>query len=190
MKKFFCLVAATVLLLSFAACNPVPDAKDTLTGTPEEILALLKETVDIGMTFDDEITPESMVSTPQIALGLTDEQFAQFVESAYEAKAMITTMAQRTAVVKCKDAAAAVQVKELVAEGFDSNQWICVFPDQSVVVESGSYVMLAVGTVETTNALAEAFKTLSGGNTGSPDVFFTFDGEGGGGFGGGELILP
>jgi len=191
MKKLLCIIAAATLLLIIAACNTTPGAKDTLTGMPGEIIAQLKETVELGMTFDDEITPDSTVSTPQIALGLTDEQFAQFVESAYEAKAMILTAAQRTAVVKCKDAAAATQVKKLIAEGFDSHQWICVFPDQSVVVESGSYVLLAVGQVETTNALVEAFKSISGGNTGSPDVFFTFDGEAGGGFGieGGEGSL-
>ena len=191
MKKIVCLLAAAALLLAFAACNTASGAKDTLTGTPEEVMAQLKESVDLGMTFDDEITPDSAVSTPQMALGLTDAQFAELVESAFEAKAMILTAAQRTAVVKCRDAAAAARVKKLIAEGFDSHQWICVFPEQSVVVESGSYVLLAVGTVETTNALAEAFKSLSGGNTGSPDVFFTFDDEGGGfEFGGGELILP
>jgi len=191
MKKLLCFVTAAALLLVFAACSPTPGAKGTLTGTPEEILAQLKGTVDLGMTFDDEITADSAVSTPQIALGLTDAQFAALVESAFEAKAAIMTMAQRTAVVKCKDAAAAAQVKKLIAEGFDSNQWICVFPEQSVVVESGSYVLLAVGTAETTDALAEAFKSISDGNTGSPDVFFTFDGEAGGGFGfeGGGLEL-
>ena len=185
MKKAFCIAAAAVLLLAFTACSPASGGKDTLTGTPEDVLAQLKEAVDLGMTFDDEITPESAASNPQSALGLTDAQFAELVESAYEAKAMMMTAAQRTAVVKCKDAAAAAQVKKLIAEGFDSNQWICVFPEQSVVVESGSYVLLAVGTVETTNALVEAFKAISDGNTGSPDVFFTFDG----GEGGGEPIF-
>jgi len=188
MKKLLSIVAAATLLLAFAACTPASGEKDTLTGTPEELLAQLKEAVDLGMTFDDEISPDSAVSIPQIALGLTDAQFEQYVQSAYEAKAMILTAAQRTAVVKCKDAAAAAQVKKLIAEGFDSHQWICVFPDQSVVVESGSYVLLAVGEAETTNALVEAFKALSGGNTGSPDVFFAFDGESGGEFGGGFEI--
>jgi len=191
MKKRLCIIAAAVLLLALTACNTTSGAKDTLTSPPEEILAQLKETVNLGMTFDDEITSGSAVSNPQGALGLTDAQFAQFVESAYEAKAMINTAAQRTAVVKCKDAVAAAQVKKLIAEGFDSNQWICVFPQQSVVVESGSYVLLAVGIVETTDALVEAFKTLSDGNTGSPDIFFTFDDAGGDiEFGGGEMILP
>jgi len=139
------------------------------------------------MTLDDEITAEKA----QYVLGLTEAQFEEYVESAYEAAAAIATFAQSNVVVKCKDSAAAVQVKKLIAAGFDSNKWICVFPEQSIVVESGSYVLLAVGTAETTNALAEAFKSLSDGNTGNPDVFFTFDGEAGGDidFGGGDLIL-
>ena len=196
MKKLLCIIAATVLALTLAACGTVPGAQDTLTGTPGEIMTQLKETVDLGMTFDDEVTADKA----QYVLGLTEAQFGEFVESAYEAAAAIATFAQSNVVIKCKDANAAIEVKKLIAEGFDSHKWICVFPEQSAVVESGSYVLLAVGTVETTNALVEAFKALSGGNTGSPDVFFTFDGEAGGDIdfgggegidlGGGELILP
>jgi len=188
MKKILCIAAVFALLTAFASCNTTPGGKDTLTGTPEEIMAQLKATVNLGMTLDDAVTADKA----QYVLGLTEAQFADYVESAWEAAAAIATFAQSNVVVKCGDAAAATQVKKLIAEGFDSHKWICVFPEQSVVVESGSYVLLAVGTVETTNALVEAFKSLSGGNTGSPDVFFTFDGESGGGieFGGGELILP
>ena len=144
-------------------------------------MAQLKETVDLGMTMDSEVTAENA----QHVLGLTEAQFAENVESAYEAAAAISTFAQSNVLVKCKSAAAAAEVKKSIAAGFDSNKWICVFPKQSVVVESGSYVLLAVGEAETTDALVEAFKTLSGGNMGSPDVFFTFDG----GEGGGEPIF-
>jgi len=187
MKKLLCIIAAAALLLIFAACNTAPGAEDTLTGTPEEIMAQLKASVNLGMTLDDEVTADKA----QYVLGLTEAQFNEYVDSAYEAAAAIATFAQSNVVVKCKNAAAAAQVKKLIAEGFDSHKWICVFPDQSAVVESGSYVLLSVGEVETTDALVEAFKTISGGNTGSPDVFFTFDDEGGGiEFGGGELILP
>jgi hypothetical protein len=179
MKKILGILAAAALLLAFAACG-APAAKDTLTGTPEEILAQLKEDpkVELGMTFDEAVKPDGGITNPQNALGLTDEQFAQYVEAAFEAKAAIMTHAQSTSVIKCKSAADAADVKKLIAAGFDSNKWICVFPEQSVVVESGSYLLLAVGEAEATNALVEAFKTLSGGNIGTPDVFFTFDGEG------------
>jgi hypothetical protein len=134
------------------------------------------------MSLDSEVTAE----TAQHTLGLTEAQFAEHVESACESAAAISAIAQSNVLVKCKSAAAAAEVKKLVAGGFDSHKWVCVMPEQSVVVESGSYVLLAVGEVETTNALVEAFKSLSGGNMGSPDVFFTFDG----GEGGGEMILP
>ena len=187
MKKLLCIIAAAALLLIFAACNTAPGAEDTLTGTPEEVLAQLKEAsdVELGMTFDNEVTADKA----EYVLGLTEAQFAEYVESAYEAAAAISTFAQSNVIVKCKDASAATEVKKLIAKGFNSNKWICVFPEQSVVVESGSYILLAVGTAETTNALVEVFKSLSGGNTGSPDVFFTHDGEAGGDIelGGGDL---
>ena len=176
MKKILSILAGAALLLAFAACGAAPGGKDTLAGTPEEILAQLKEDpkVELGMTFDEAIKPDGGISNPKNALGLTDEQFAQYVEAAYEAKAAINTMAQSTSVIKCKSAADAAEVKKRIAAGFDSNKWICVFPEQSVVVESGSYLLLAVGKVDATNAIVEAFKTLSGGNIGTPDVFFTF----------------
>jgi hypothetical protein len=114
------------------------------------------------------------------------------VESACESAAAISAIAQCNVLVKCKDIAAAAEVKKLVVAGFNSGKWVCVMPEQSVVVESGSYVLLAVGTVEATNALVEAFQSISDGNTGSSIVFFTFGGGEGGGieFGGGEPILP
>ena len=185
MKKLICIAAAAALLLGFAACGGSPGAKDSLTGTPEEILAQLKDKVALGMTLDEEVTAERA----EYVLGLTEAQFGEYVESAFEAMAAIATFAQSTVIVKCKDAAAAAQVKKLIAAGFDSNKWICVFPEQSVVVESGSYVLLAVGVVITTDALVEAFKDISGGNTGTPEVFFTFDGNVGNIEGNGGLAL-
>ena len=171
MKKILCLIAAAALLLGFAACSPAAGAKDTLTGTPAEVFTQLKDTaaLELGMTMDNDVTAENS----QYILGLTPEQFGQYVEAAYESTAAIATFAQSNAVIKCKDAAAAAEVKKLIAAGFDSAKWICVFPEQSLVVESGSYVLLAVGKAETGNALVEALGTLSGNNTGASEVFYT-----------------
>jgi len=183
MKKLLCLFAAATLLLPFAACG----AKDTLTGTPEEVLKQLKAavTVELPMSLDSEVTAENA----QNALGLTEAQFADYVDSAYESTAAIATLPQSNALVKCKSIAAAAEVKKFIAAGFDSRKWICVFPEQSVVVESGSYVLLAVGKAQATDALVEAFKTISEGNTGSPEVFFTFEGEPEDGTGGGLALF-
>ena len=187
MKKILCAVAAAALLLALAACG-ASGAKDTLTGKAEGVLLQLKEApgVELGMTMDSEVTAEKA----QYVLGLTEAQFEQYVDSAYEAAAAISTFAQSNVVVKCKDIAAAAEVKKLIAAGYDSHKWICVFPEQSVVVESGSYVLLSVGPAGLTDALVEAFRSISGDNIGTPDVFFTFaDGGEIEGDEGGGLIL-
>ena len=66
-------------------------AKDTLTDTPAEILGQLKESVNPGMSEDREVTP----ALAEYVLGLTEAQFGEYVESAYEAAAMISTFAGR-----------------------------------------------------------------------------------------------
>jgi len=182
MKNILSLATAVVLFLCCAACSA--GAKDTLEGSPQELLAQLKETAaaDFGVGFDSEVTAETALGT----LGLTAEQFEEYVDSAYESAAAISSIAQSNVLVKCKDAAAAAEVKKLIAGNYDSAKWICVFPEQCVVVESGSYVLLAVGTKENTGALVDALKTLSKDNTGSPDAFYSHDTSAGDIIGGGE----
>jgi len=184
MKKTLCIALAAALLLAFAACG-APAARDTLTGAPEEIIAQLKESpgAELGMTLDSEVTAENA----QNALGLTEAQFTEYVESAYEAMAAINAIAQSNVLVKCKDIKNAAEVKRLIADGFNSQKWICVFPEKCAVVESGSYILLTVGAAETVDALVEAFKDLSGGNIGTPNVFYESDGGDIGG--GGDLVL-
>ena len=185
MKKMLCFAAAIVLFLCCAACGA--GAADTLEGSPQELLTQLKETAaaDFGVGFDSEVTAE----TAQGTLGLTAVLFEQYVDSAYESAAAISSIAQSNVLVKCKDATAAAEVKRLIAGTFDSTKWICVFPEQCVVVESGSYVLLAVGTKENTDALVVALKTLSENNTGTPDVFYSHDTGAGDLIGGDAPIL-
>jgi len=170
MKKIFCIAMPAILLLAFAACGTAPIMKDTLTGTPEEVLTQVMEAsrADLAMTIGSDITAKSA----QRALGLTGTQFIEFVDCAYEAAPVLTTIAQGNAIVKCKSAVAAVKVKNLIATGYDCDQWAGAVPEKAVVVESGSYVLLAVGATEATDAFVRAFKSVSGGNTGEPDLFF------------------
>ena len=170
MKKMLCIVAAAALLLALTACGTASKTKDTLTGTPAEVLARVREAsrADLAMTIDSEVVAKNA----QRVLGLTGAQFTEYVDCAYAALSALTTTAQCNAVVKCKDAAAAVQVKKLIANGYDCDQWTATVPEQCIAVESGSYVMLAVGTAEATEAFARALENISGGNIGEPDVFF------------------
>ena len=170
MKKILCIVAATALLLAFAACGAVSDARDTLDGMPKELLAQVRELAqaDLAMNIGSDITAERA----QHSLGLTEAQFTEYVDSAYEERPVLASLAQSNAIVKCKDAAAAAEVKKLVAGGFDSGKWKSSVPEQAIVIDSGSYIMLSIGTTDATDAFVRAFKSVSGGYTGELDVFF------------------
>jgi len=170
MKRFFCFVAAAALLLAFAACGASP-GKDILSGTPEELLAQVKEVsrADLAMNIGSEVTAEDA----QRVLGMTEAQFTDNVVSAYELVPILATVAQSNVMIKCKDAVSAVLVKRFIAEGFDCDKLNGSVPDQAIVVESGSYVLLAVGTIEATGAFVEAFKRLSNDSYGEPDIFFS-----------------
>ena len=146
-----------------------------LSGSAQDVLSQVKDKAGAGltgdsqlpMTLDDPITADNAENM----IGLTADQFNQYVTDAYGSTAAIATFAIEFSVIQCKDAASASQVKDLVATGFNSGKWICVNPEQSLVVESGNYVLLAVGHTTQTQAMASAFAELAG-NSGSVNIFY------------------
>ncbi|MDR1961913.1 MAG: DUF4358 domain-containing protein [Gracilibacteraceae bacterium] len=181
MKKIFRLGGCLLLLLALAACGgapaepPAAPTEESLTGELPDILASVIEGANatlpepLPQSFEDPVTAEDC----QGMLGLTPEQFAQYVEGAYVSNAALTTSAHEIALVKCKDAAAAAEVKQLIAAGFDSAKWVCVLPDESSVIDSGSYVLLCVTLSQYSDALTASFKALAADNTGEKVVFYT-----------------
>jgi hypothetical protein len=138
---------------------------DTIVAGANE---LLDENSRLGMTFVDPVTADNC----QGRLGLTPEQFAEYVVGASTSNAAIMSIAHEVALIECADADAAATVKSLVAKGFDSLQWICVYPERSVVVESGNYVLLAATRADFADAVTESFTAVMGG-AGQPDTFYT-----------------
>jgi hypothetical protein len=150
---------------------------ETLKGTTSELLSKLFENTQAQMPagnvlpagLDDKITAENCLGM----LGLTPQQLEQYVEEATVSQAAITSIAHQVALVKCKSSADAKTVKQLIADGFDSGRWICVFPEQSLVQESGSYVLLVASSKVNVEALKAGFSELAKGNVGTPVVFYT-----------------
>ena len=198
MKKKFSIVLCLGLLLSVAlmGCNsekpvekapedgevvvtnppevtpPVEEqAGDELGGTAKDVLeqVLTVSDFDFGMVEDYAVTEENTVSM----LGLTPEEFAGYVTEAQVSTGALTTSAHLVAVVKCSDAAAASQVKDLIAQGFDSGRWICVFPQESFVVEADEFVLLVASREEGAAALKDAFSLMAGDTVGDVNVFYT-----------------
>ena len=178
-RKYFAIIIAVSLVFLLAGCGKGNDsgagvgaeASDTLNGRVADILpdVLADADSELPMMFDDAVTTE----TSQGMLGLTPDQFEQYISEATASTAAISTFAVQFALVKCNDIPAAAEVKGLIAKGYDSSKWICVMPEQSMTVESGSYVLLAVGPAASVEAVLKSFTDAAGGNVGSPDVFFS-----------------
>ena len=150
----------------------------------DETAAALGEVDAMPSTLIDPITTEN---APGI-LGLIPDDFTGYVDEATVALGALNVNAFQVAVVKCIDADSTQTINEQIKSGFDSAKWICVFPEQSLTVVSGSYVLLAVGSKAQTEALAEAFSTIAV-KASAPEIFY--EGETGGGgedFGGGMAI--
>jgi hypothetical protein len=159
MKKSFCLILALLMAAAavLAACEKKEeevgadtDTKAALAAIMEAAKAAAGEGAFIPMTLDYEATRENGADW----LGLAPEQFDQYAMDSFVHVAAIGTQAFEVALVKCKDYAAAKEVKKIIAEKYNSMRWVCTTPEQCFVVESGRFVML--GAVY--NAVADAFQ--------------------------------
>jgi len=164
---------------------------DTLTGATDGILSQVIDAAGATLTGNDALPglltdPITIDNAPGM-LGLIPDDFTEYVTEATVAQGAINTFAFQVALVKCNDAESAQTVNEQIKTGFDSGKWICVFPEQSLTVVSGSYVLLAVGTKAQTDALASAFASAAGSSASAPEIFYTGE-TGGGDLGGGADI--
>ena len=166
---------------------------DTLTGATADILASLleetKKTLDRDKLPETFVDPTTAENSPGM-LGLSPDDFVSFVSEATSATGMLMTHAFQVSVVKCGDAHDAEMIEGMIRSGYDSGKWICVYPEQSLTMVSGSYILLAVGWKDTTDVLAENFKKAADGNVKGPNIFYSGEVGGDGGGGGGGLALP
>ncbi|MDR2502038.1 MAG: hypothetical protein LBC78_02170 [Oscillospiraceae bacterium] len=199
MKKLTALALVLILTLAlFAGCknnsNPetspsatpsgdVPSSPDA-SAAPEiddpsdTLLAQLVEEMNnyLGDASGPLLLDPVTADTAQNMLGLTAEQFSQYVTDASAASGALNTMPDEFALIRCNDADAAQAVKQLVRNGFDPGKWICVRPELAFVIESDSYVLLACSGLQNCIAVQNAFNSIFGEvNLGQIDVFFAGD---------------
>ena len=166
-------VAATGL--SGCAEGGSDSGKDTLSGSAEEILATVIDSAGdaIGAdklpeTFTNPVTADGVENM----LGMTADQFGQYVTEAVSATAAINIITFEAVLIKCKDSGAASEVKKILAESYDPGKWICVRPELCAVTDSGSYVLLVTGNQEQADAILASFGKAAEGNIGEADRFF------------------
>jgi len=177
------------------ATNPVqpPDPpKTNLTGTPEEILGELMDALkDTGIDMPMSLPPTEVApDLSQYVIGLSEDTFNNYVESAYYSTAAIGTHAHELIVILAKDASFALDIKKIVSSdgGYDPMKLICAFPERTIVVDSGLYVMLASAKAPVVEAAIDIFTGMAG-STGEVITFFEHEGGDDPGPGGG-LLLP
>ena len=195
-KSLIAFVLVTTMFIIVTACgNSGAGTSDTnLTGTAEDVLQLILDSiVEKGIETPMALPP--LAPQPESAqhdIGLSEADFNRLVETASSSVAAIGTFAHQIVIIQAKNAAMAGEVKTLISGsgGYDAKKWICVFPDVAIVLESGSYVLLAASTNEIVAAAISAFETAAG-NTGTVTTFWDFANEDidvDAGFGGGGLI--
>jgi hypothetical protein len=164
------VLALAVLLTACSSPSKTPPVEEVFTGTSAETMEELLETMGLDiMKFTDEVTAENVNGL----LGLTSADFDKYVINATSSVAAIMTHAHLVAAIACHNPADAKTVKDLIAKGFDSSRWICVFPEECFVVDVGSYVFLVASTAENAATAKDALQTLAGDAVGDYNVFFT-----------------
>ena len=160
-----------------------------LTGTPIEILgSLVDGLVNTGVEMPMSLPPTEVdIELSHNTVGLTEDEFGRLLVSAAFNIAAIGTFAHQIIIMQANDTRAASEVKNLVSgpNGYDSQKWICVWPERVIVVESGEYVLLVAARADVVDAAIDVFRDMAG-TIGTVVTFFEHEGgiEGeGGGFG-------
>ena len=187
MKRVICLILFIAMISSIVACSGGSGSSNTnLTGSALDILSKLDEDlkqtgIEMPMTLPPmEVSPDMS----QNDIGLSTADFNRLVTSAASSLAAIGTFAHQIAIIQANDASAATEVKNLISGsgGYDSQKWICVWPEKVIVVESGAYVLLAAARADVVDAAINAFQSEAG-TIGTVKTFFEHDG-------GGEIAPP
>ncbi|MDR3311090.1 MAG: hypothetical protein LBS90_07060 [Oscillospiraceae bacterium] len=188
MKKLPVVLLSLCLLAVLAvSCAKDESSATNLTGATDAILvqitegaAALVEENRIPVTFTDGITKDNS----QSILYVSADDFEANVEDAY-AESALMSVAHRVALIKCKDAASAKKISDLIAGNFNSGWMICVTPDSSWTLVSGQYVLLVVSKDDYADAALQSFEELAGKDNVKSEKFYTIgdalpEGDGGG----------
>ncbi len=179
MKKAICLTFALLIALFLTGCGEKkPDLPDKSAETALQSI-MDKSGTELG---EEGFPPvEGMALTTNdlddegVNFGITPAQFGDYVSEAYISKALFTTSPFEVALFKCKDAEAALAVKNAIADNYFTGKWVCVFPKQAFTADAGQYVLLAA--TEDTHApvIQKYFAEEFGVDAGNVNKFYTFE---------------
>lgn len=146
-----------------------PEApREAFTGTIEETLnALIAKAIELDE--DKEFGIGSIECTPvpvdadgcERILGLTEAEFAEFVDTAIESKPNGSWFAHSVVVVKLKDGANAEELADKIVANTAPNRFGCIKAGAIVGARAGNYVVFAASSETTCEAVYKAVEALS-----------------------------
>lgn len=131
-----------------------------LAATVTNMVAKAKAEVNSPMT---EAIPAEVSSG---FVGLETEEFNTYVEDSIVYESMMGVFPESICIIKINDTSKVAELKQKVFDTANTRKWICVSAEKAVVVESGNYIMLAMGTETICDDLVTAFGEEMGGNLG------------------------
>lgn len=109
------------------------------------------------VTFRMPMTVKIPKTNSLTCVGLTEEQFTKYVADSVMHESGISPANSSLCVVKLSDDANVAELKQAILDNCNPGKWICMSADKCLVIESGNYVMLMMGSDEQCTAMEKAF---------------------------------
>ncbi len=124
----------------------------------EEMKTLLDNLLAKGnLTYSMPMTIKITKETSATYVGLTEEQFTENIVDSVAHEPGIMPSTSSLCLLKIKEGADVKTIKQTVLDNCDHVMWICTRADKCLVMESGNYIMLIMGSDEQCKTMQEAF---------------------------------
>lgn len=124
----------------------------------EEMETLVNTLVtDSGVQFNMPGTSKILVANAPTFIGLSEEQFTQYVEDSVVYEPMISPAQSSLCVVRLKEGSDVAALKKTIIEQCNPNKWICTGAEYCLAIDSGNYILLIMSTEADCNAMKTAF---------------------------------
>lgn len=95
-------------------------------------------------------------------LGLNSGDFGTYVAESDMYESMISPANQSFCLVKVNDVSKVEDFKKEIFDNCNPRKWVCMSAERVIVLNSGEYIMLAMASQDSCNALISAFETKFG----------------------------
>ncbi|MBQ0125334.1 MAG: hypothetical protein KBS59_03305 [Clostridiales bacterium] len=170
MKKIIsALLLVCIFALAFASCEKAPETKaPAFEGTVEDVLSAvvtraceLNASREFGMS-TIECTPTVVdIDGAERILGLTDEEFTNYIDSAIESKPNGSWYTHSVVVIKLKEGTNVEEVANKIVANTSPSRFGCLKPHAIVGCFAGDFVIFVASDDDSCEDVFTAVKELS-----------------------------